>query len=153
MSDRELDREVQREIRKTIAGSSLPVRCPVHNKTYHYSGKGFPKIHEQYFCEHIWWCNICTSWCSPDRYCHNALGGHEKSVPAWGIIIDRNQRYYMLVLENNRLRELVRDFVQLCMTVGNASVADETQYDTWWEQNNKLLQRTKEILGSDEEVH
>lgn len=83
---------------------SSPVRCPVHNKTFRFDRPGLPRIHEQYFCEHIWWCNVCVTWCSPDRYC-----GHVGTKPEWGVTISREQRFYMLVHENNQLKQRISE--------------------------------------------
>ncbi len=70
-----------RMLGNTAARAELPITCSIHNKTYQFDKPGLPHIHEQYFCEHIWWCNVCVTWCSPDRQC-----GHPGTIPLWGIV-------------------------------------------------------------------
>jgi hypothetical protein len=74
--------EFVRMLGNTAARSMLPVTCSIHHEAYQFDRPGLPHIHERYFCEHIWWCNVCVTWCSPDRQC-----GHPGTIPTWGVIV------------------------------------------------------------------
>jgi hypothetical protein len=75
-----------RMLGKTVDSALMPVVCSVHQKTYQFDRPGLPHIHEQYFCEHIWWCNACVMWCYPGRQrCH------PETIPLWGVIVKKEQ--------------------------------------------------------------